>query len=137
MARASRTWVVSAEEARVRLRSAEAYLEVAELVLDEKSRGEMTGVAAGLAVLAGIAGSDAICAARLGQIHRGDDHRAAAALLEQATPDGKKLASTFLRLIDIKDEAHYGMAVIASQRARSAVRWARQLVERGRDEVER
>jgi hypothetical protein len=108
----------------VRLRSAEAYLEVAELVLEEKGRVEMPGVAAGLAVLAGIAASDAICALRLSQIHRGEDHRAAAALLEQATPDGKKLASMFLRLVDVKDEAHYGLVTVASPKARSAVRWA-------------
>jgi hypothetical protein len=121
----------------VRLRAAEAYLEVAEFVLDEKGRVEMPGVAAGLAVLAGIAGSDAICACRLGQIHRGDDHRAAAALLEQATPDGKKLASTFLRLIDIKDAAHYGVVILAPHRARNAVRWANQLVIRAKEELER
>jgi hypothetical protein len=104
-----RTRPATSESARVRLRSAQAFLEVADLVLDEKDRVEMPGVAAGLAVLAGIAGSDAICARRLGVIHRGDDHRSAAALLRNATPDGKKLASTFLRLIDIKDEAHYGL----------------------------
>jgi len=97
----------------------------------------MPGVAAGLAVLAGIAGSDAICARRLGAIHRGDDHRGAAALLEQSTPDGKKLANTFLRLIDIKDEAHYGLILVALRRARDAVRWARQLVDRAGEELER
>jgi hypothetical protein len=102
---------------------------VADLVLDEKDRVEMPGGAAGLAVLAGVAGSDAICARRLGAIHRGDDHRGAAALLRDATPDGKKLASTFLRLIDIKDEAHYGLLLVPPRKARDAVRWAGQLVE--------
>jgi len=97
----------------------------------------MPGVAAGLAVLAGIAGSDAICARRLGAIHRGDDHRGAAALLKQSTPDGKKLASTFLRLIDIKDEAHYGLILVTPRKARDAVRWARQLVDRAGEELER
>jgi hypothetical protein len=55
------------DDARVRFRSAQAFLEVADLVLDEKDRVEMPGVAAGLAVLAGIAGSDAICAAPVGR----------------------------------------------------------------------
>jgi hypothetical protein len=68
-----RTRPATSESARVRLRSAQAFLEVADLVLDEKDRVEMPGVAAGLAVLAGIAGSDATCACRLGVIHRGDD----------------------------------------------------------------
>jgi hypothetical protein len=120
----------------MRLRSATAYLDVAELVLDDRDRIEMPGVAAGLAVLAGIAGSDALCARRLGEIHRGDDHRAAAALLERATPDGKKLAAT-LRLIDIKDEAHYGLILVSPRRARDAVRWAAQLVTRATEELER
>jgi hypothetical protein len=132
-----RTRPATSESARVRLRSAQAFLEVADLVLDEKDRVEMPGVAAGLAVLAGIAGSDAICARRLGVIHRGDDHRSAAALLRNATPDGKKLASTFLRLIDIKDEAHYGLLVVPPRKARDAVRWAQQLVDRASEELER
>jgi len=67
-------------------------------VLGERDRDEYLNVAAGLAVLAGIAGSDAICDARLGRIHRGDDHRAAQDLLQQATPDGKKLAAVLGRL---------------------------------------
>jgi len=98
---------------------------------------EFLNVAAGLAVLAGIAASDAICSRRLGVIHRGDDHRAAAELLRQATPDGDKLAATFLRLIDVKDAAHYGVMVVAAGRAGDTVRWAKRLVERAEQEVER
>jgi hypothetical protein len=45
-----------------------ADLDVAELVLNEQTRDEYLNVAAGLAVLAGIAGSDTICAVRVGQI---------------------------------------------------------------------
>jgi hypothetical protein len=108
-----------------------------ELVIEEQGREEMPGVAAGLAVLAGIAASDAICAVRLHEIHRGDDHRAASALLARATPDGGRLAATFCRLIDLKDEAHYGLDAVSSRRAADAVRWARQLVERAEAEVER
>ena len=128
MARQSRFRVASGADARVRFRSSAAHLEVAELVLSERDRVEMPGVAAALAVLAGIAASDALCAARLGQIHSGDDHRAAAELLRQAAPDGKKLAATFQRLIDIKDEAHYGITIVSGRRARSAVRGAAHLV---------
>jgi hypothetical protein len=137
MAKARRTRPATLENARVRLRAGEAYLQVAELVLEEPDRVEMPGVSAGLAVLAGIAASDAICACRLHQIHRGEDHRAAATLLEGATPDGRKLAATFVRLLDLKDEAHYGVLTIAPQRARSAVKWARLLLDRARDELER
>lgn len=97
----------------------------------------MPGVAAGVAVLAGIAAADALCAKRLQLIHRGDDHRAAAELLSRATPDGPKLAATFKRLIDLKDEAHYGLTLIPPNKARTAVRWARTLVVRANEELTR
>ena len=97
----------------------------------------MPGVSAGVAVLAGIAAADAVCAKRLQVIHRGDDHRAAAELLSHATPDGHKLAATFKRLIDLKDEAHYGLTLIPPSKARTAVRWARTLVARANEELER
>lgn len=137
MAKHPRTRTASLLDARVRLRSAQAYLEVADLILSERDRVEMPGVAAGLAVLAGIAAGDAMCTARLGRIHRGDDHRGAAELLREAVPDGKKVAATFQRLIDLKDEAHYGFTIVSAQRARNAVRWAAQLVSRAQEELER
>ncbi len=136
MARTSRVVAATAGDARARQQAAEAYLEVAELVLDDKSSA-MPSVAAGLAVLAGIASSDAICGIRLGQIHRGDDHRGASAQLKAAVPDGDKLARLFVRLIDLKDEAHYGLFLVPPARARLAVRWATQLVSRGKIETER
>lgn len=106
-------------------------------MLTEPERDEYLTVAAGLAVLAGVAASDSVCARRLGSIHRGDDHRSAATMLEKATPDGPKLAATLRRLIDIKDEAHYGVKVVSAGKARDAVRWAGQLVGRAREELER
>lgn len=131
-----RTREADNENARMRAQAAVAYLEVADLVLDDDSAA-MPGVAAGLAVLAGIAASDAICARRLGLIHRGDDHRAASGLLTTATPDGAKLSQVFRRLIDIKDEAHYGLTLVSSRKARDAVRWAQTLVTRAAEELER
>lgn len=128
---------VGVAEARARLRAAQAYLEVAELVLDDPGRDEFSNVSAGLSVLAGIAAADAICARRLGEIHRGDRHRDAAALIERAVRDGPALAATFLRLIDLKDAAHYGVLVVATGRANDAAKWARRLIDRARDEVER
>lgn len=132
-----RTRPAGLPEAKSRLRAGRAYLEVADLVLDEHDRKAFLNVAAGLAVLAGVAASDAICACRLGRIHRGDDHRGASELLRQATPDGDRLAATFLRLIDVKAAAHYGVMVVAGSRARDTVGWSRRLVERAQQEVER
>ena len=124
-------------EARARLRTAEAYLQSAELALKEVARQEFTTVAAGNAVLAGIAANDSICCSRLGRMHRGDDHRAAAQLLGQATPDGKALAVTLSRLLELKDAAHYSATLISNRRAADAIKWAHKLVERARVEVER
>jgi hypothetical protein len=132
-----RTAPCVADDARSRLRTARAYLDVARLVLDENNPDEYLNVAAGLAVLAGIAASDSICCAWLRKRHRGDDHRGAADLLRTATPDGPGLATTLLRLLDVKDEAHYGVIVVIPRRARDAVRWAAKLVTRAAEETER
>jgi hypothetical protein len=132
----TRTAACGTAEARTRLRTAMAYLEVAELVLDERGRDEYLSVSAGLAVLSGIAASDAICCRRLGRRHRGDDHRGAAELLRQATPDGAQLAATLVRLLDLKDEAHYGVITVAPRKARDGARWARRLAERAQEVIE-
>lgn len=133
----ARTSPCGLTDAAARLRTAQAYLDVAELVLGERDRDEYLNVAAGLAVLAGIAASDAICCARLSCRHRGDNHRGAADVLRQATPDGAELASTLLRLLDLKDAAHYGVMIVAARKGRDAVRWAGRLVDRAREETER
>lgn len=133
---ASRTASCTVADARSRVRTAQAYLEVAGLVLDERERNEYLNVTAGLAVLAGIAASDAICCARLRSVHRGEDHRGAADMLRRATPDGPDLARTLLRLLDLKDEAHYGLMFVAPRKARDAHRWAQRLVERAVAEVQ-
>lgn len=108
MAQSNRTASCAPADGRSRTRTARAYREVADLVLGERDRDEYLNVAAGLAVLAGIAASDAICCARLRLRHRGDNHRDAADLLRQATPDGPELAKLLLRLLDLKDDALRG-----------------------------
>jgi len=112
---------------------ARAYLETAELVANEPRQG-FSNVTA---VLAGIAASDATCCVRLGRYHRGDDHRLATELLETATPDGRDLVVRLERLLGLKDTAHYGAALVAQPSANLAIRWARQLVSRAQEEVER
>ena len=137
MAPAPRTAPCGRAEARVRVRTAQAYLQVAELVLDEEQRDEFLSMTAGLAILAGIAATDATCCARVGRRHRGEDHRGAASLLTEAAPDGAALAATLLRLLDVKDEARYGVMVVAARKARDTVKWAGCLTERAGEEVER
>lgn len=137
MARGDRTATCTRADARLRLRTARAYIEAAELVIDEPTRTEFANVAAALAVLAGIAASDAICCVRLGKRHRGEDHRRARALLADAVPDGGKLAGTLIRLLDVKDAAHYGPKLVQRRTATQSVRWAARLIERAAEEVER
>jgi hypothetical protein len=115
---------------------ARAYLETADLVANERREG-FSNVTAGLAILAGIAASDAICCVRLGRYHRGEDHRRATELLQAATPDGRELAIRLERLVGLKDTAHYGAALVTPTNANLAVRWARQLVSRAQEELER
>jgi hypothetical protein len=59
-----RTTPCTPEQAKARLSQAQAFIDVADLVLDEPSTRPETHVAAALAVLAAIAASDAICGLR-------------------------------------------------------------------------
>lgn len=81
------------------------------------------------AVHAGIAASDAICCAVLGEHPAGDDHQAAAKLLasvgRQATEPAKALAA----LLRVKTKAQYQTSTIGKADATAAVRRAAALVE--------
>ena len=123
-------------EARQRLATARAYLEIAELILGDE-RSEFSGVAAGNAVLAGIAASDAICGKGLKKVFRGEDHRQAAELLEEAFFDGPKCKKTLLRLLDLKDAAHYGFQDFSRVSAQKAVKLAKVLVVSAEDFFQR
>jgi hypothetical protein len=105
---------------------ARKYLEVAELVLGEDLVDAT--VATGNAVLAAIAAADAICCAVAGQMHRGADHRAAAAHLQRVSGD-PRLAGLLRDVVDLKDQSHYGVRSILVDRARVAVKKAKQLLD--------
>ena len=127
MASQIRTVACSAREANQRLRSARAYLEAAELILVD-NREEFAGVAAGNAVLAGIAAADAICGKGLRKCFRGDDHRQAAELLATASPDGPKHQKLLIRLLDLKDAAHYDFGDFSKSNSLKAIKLSRELV---------
>jgi hypothetical protein len=124
-----RTQRCSEADAETRLRHARLFLEVAQLVADEGDDVEYASPAAALAVLAGIAASDAACCKALGRRYRGQDHREAAALLERVTPEGRQAANSLGRLVDLKDEAHYGLFDVAAKDLTSALRQASSLVQ--------
>lgn len=123
-----RTQTCGRAEARVRYDQARAFLDVAELVGSDPDEVASPGVAAALAVLAGIAASDAACCATLGRRSRGQDHREALDLLRQVA-GGARMAQDLRRLLDIKDGAQYGMVYVSHQRSTAAVKQARHLVE--------
>ena len=121
-------------EAETRLRVATAYLDTAELAATEDTP-EARNVAAGNAVLAAIAASDAICCARLGRRHRGADHAGAARLLRSVTPSGADLATRLSAVLAVKAPAHYGDKFVSPTSLAKALRGTRLLLESARDIV--
>lgn len=113
------------DDAGTRLADARSMLVVADLVVDDDT---IPGVAAALAVLAGIAASDAACCAVLGSRHRGQNHLDAAKLLETVEPNGPTMAKDLRRLLSRKDDAHYGLGTLAAGEERKMVEWARRLL---------
>jgi hypothetical protein len=124
-----RTQTCSDEDARNRLRHAHKFADVAALTASEVDSVEYASVAASVAVLAGIAASDAACCKALGMRARGQDHREAAVLLAKVEPGGKKAAASLGRLLSLKDEAHYGLFDIGGSDLRAALRQAVILLE--------
>jgi hypothetical protein len=123
-----RTQRCSEPQARTRLDHARRFLDVAQLAAGEDDALEYSSAAAALAVLAGIAASDAACCKALGRRARGQDHRDAADLVAQIEPGGGRAANSLRRLLNLKDQAHYGLFDIAGQELRSALRQAQALV---------
>jgi hypothetical protein len=114
-------------QARTRLAHAHKFLEVAELIADADD-ADYASASAALAVLAGIAASDAACCQALGRRARGQDHREAMSLVERVQPEGRQAANALRRLLDMKDEAHYGFFDISGQHFRTALRQAQSLI---------
>jgi HEPN domain-containing protein len=131
-----RTQVCGNREAQAKLRRAEQFMEVARLIKDEPDP-DWASAAAALAVLAGISASDAACCKALGQRSRGQDHHDAEALLELIEPGGKNAANAMRRLINLKDEAHYGFYNVAAQDLRSAITQAQRLIRFAREVLAR
>jgi hypothetical protein len=134
---AGQTQPCTASQARTRLGHAQKFLEVAEMTADEGANTEYASAAAALAVLAGIAASDAACCAALRRRSRGQDHRQAIVLVEQIAPGGSQAGKSLRRVLSLKDEAHYGLFDVGGQDLRAALRQARSLVEFAAQVIER
>jgi len=117
-------------EGRSRLQQAEAFVMAADLVLSDDTDTATPGVGAALAVLAGIAASDAACCAKLRKRARGQDHGEALRLLGTVVPHGEVMAKDLGRLLAAKDESHYGVTLVDRAKARRLVGYARRLIGR-------
>lgn len=115
-------------QARSRAKVARIYLDIAQLTAGEQDDASRN-VAAGNAVLAGIAAADAICCVHLGKRSRGQDHREAVSLLQAVSPNGQKLAADLATVLAVKDPAHYGDTLIGATKLKTTVRAATRLVE--------
>jgi len=127
-----RTRPCNTTEARKRLLIAEEFLEVADLVVDERDEDASpvyASAAASLAVLAGIAASDAACCAALQERSRSQNHHEAEALLAQIEPDGRRAAKDLKDLLNLKDKAQYGFLPVSQRELTALMRKARQLVD--------
>jgi hypothetical protein len=132
----TRTQPCTLEQARKRLADARKFLELAEVV-DDESETAALGVSAANAVLAGIAAADAACCRALGERSRGDDHRDAVALVAQVSPGGDDAANALRRLLAVKNDAEYGLAVFSRAKRDLGLRQARKLVEFAQAVLER
>lgn len=111
---------------------AREFLEVAELVVDEKDQDASivyASSAASLAVLAGIAASDAACCKALRERSRSDSHRDAERLLAEITPGGKAAADDLRELLNLKDKAQYGFLAMSVPEVRKVMRRANRLID--------
>ena len=111
---------------------AREFLTVAELVVDEKDEDASfvyASSAAALAVLAGVAASDAACCRALQERSRSQNHRDAERLLTQITPGGKEAAGDLRELLNLKDKAQYGFLKMSVPEVRKVMRRANGLVE--------
>lgn len=113
MARGSRTRSCNVNQATQRMERAREFLEVAGLVVDEKDEDASpvyASSAAALAVLAGVAASDAACCKALQERSRSENHRDAEqdkaqyGFLAMSVPEVRKVMRRANKLIDFAAE---------------------------------
>lgn len=120
---------MSKAEVLARVEHARAYLLVADLVRDDASINGRNNILGAIAVLAGIAASDAICGKALGARSVGVAHAEAVDLLRRATPPGSKAASALGRLLASKTGPQDSAQLVSTAKARELFKAAELLVE--------
>ncbi|MCG2801807.1 MAG: hypothetical protein L6311_06900 [Cellulomonas sp.] len=120
---------MTAAEVRIRAEAAQKFVDVAAMVHTDVSDPSYPQVTGSLAVLAGIAASDAVCGHVLKQRPKGQDHKQAVDVLTSFR-EGESLGATLGRLLDQKNNAHYGTTYLTRARAEAMLDQARRMVER-------
>lgn len=93
-------------------------------LVDDQAEPALGSVTASLAVLAGVAASDAARCSALGRLSRRDDHYDAEGLLADIVPGGQDAATALRRLIERKDKAQYGMVHPSGEDVKTTMRQA-------------
>lgn len=101
-----------------RLLKAREFAATASALFDDATRNSDHGDAyVTMAIHSGIASSDVICAAKLGEYSAADSHSAAVALLKKANPEAASLLS---KLLTLKTKSAYGHRAVTAAEVRSA-----------------
>lgn len=107
---------------------AKKFLELADVVGTEREEPAAADGAASLAILAGIAASDAACCAVLGRRSRSRNHVDAEVLLREIYPAGESAAKALRRLLSLKDKANYGIESVSGKDLDAVMNQAKTLV---------
>lgn len=124
----NRTTPCTREQAGQRLRQAEAFLGWARAALADERDQVNLGVATSLAILAGVAATEALCGSSMGYYSRGQNHADAANLVRSIEPGGAALASTFRQLVACKEDTGQAPKALLESSAKAALRQAGDLV---------
>lgn len=110
---------MSKSDVRARAGHAVAFLTAADLVVqfgEDAGIDEASNLIGSLAVLAGIAASDAICGTLLGERAAGENHGEAIALLRRCGPRATSATAQLKRLLDAKTTTQYSPLLLGKQR---------------------
>jgi hypothetical protein len=128
----ARTSPMSAADVQARRQHAHAFLSTAELVVEfggDAGIESTSNLLGSLAVLAGIASSDAICGHVRRERANGEAHADAVALLRSCSAPDERFAAQLKRLLDAKTTTQYSSAVLGDVRAGELMTAARRLVD--------
>lgn len=126
MSRTDKTQPAHRRQAETPLDDARAYLQQAQISAELVDGSRRHATVASSAVLAGIAATDAACAAKLGEIAAGS-HAQATKLLKRVTGSAQSV-SALSRLLSIKSSSQYAGGSITSRDADDAMERAQRIV---------